>query len=162
MKSAYVRPLTLDQARRFIDVHHRHNKAPQGHRFSIGLLLPDEFELYGDDQLVGVVVVGRPVARKYEQYAIAEVTRLCVLPCAPKGSCSQLYRAAWRAWDAMGGQRIITYTLQSESGSSLRGAGWIREKELPGNVGKGWNTRDGRDVQDVVKQPKILWSCGKP
>lgn len=30
-------PITLRQAKAFVNEHHRHNAAPQGHKFSIGL-----------------------------------------------------------------------------------------------------------------------------
>ena len=36
----------------------------------------------------------------------------------------RLYAASARAAQAMGYRKIITYTLHSESGSSLRAAGW--------------------------------------
>ena len=35
-----------------------------------------------------------------------------------------LYAAAWRAAQAMGYRKIITYILDTESGTSLRAAGW--------------------------------------
>lgn len=35
-----------------------------------------------------------------------------------------LYAAAWRAARAMGYKRLVTYILESESGVSLKAAGW--------------------------------------
>jgi hypothetical protein len=35
-----------------------------------------------------------------------------------------LYGAAWRVARAMGYRKIITYTLKSEHGTSLKAAGW--------------------------------------
>ena len=51
-----------------------------------------------------------------------EVNRLCTT--GEKNACSILYAASARAAKAMGYRKIITYTLDSESGSSLRAAGW--------------------------------------
>jgi hypothetical protein len=39
-------------------------------------------------------------------------------------ACSMLYGAAWRAARALGWRKLITYTLVSEPGTSLRAAGW--------------------------------------
>jgi hypothetical protein len=157
----YVRPITLEQAQAFVLEHHRHNKPPHRCRFSMGLNLVDEFGLHGGDQLVGVVMIGRPVARMLDDGVTAEVIRLCVNDRAPRGSYSKLYRAAWRAWAAMGGHAMITYTLQSECGSSLRGAGWIRDAELRGRTGMAWCNRDGRDDHDVVREPKVRWRVAR-
>ena len=40
------------------------------------------------------------------------------------GWCSFLYGAAARAAKALGYERIITYTLDTEPGTSLRASGW--------------------------------------
>jgi hypothetical protein len=142
--------LTLADANAFVTEHHRHNKKVQGHKFSIGAKT--------NDSLVGVGIVGRPIARKLDDGVTAEVTRLCVLDDAPKGCCSFLYRAAWRAWSAMGGERLITYTLESESGSSLRGAGFKVVGISPKwKEGKGWTTRENRAWQPVHNEGKIRW-----
>lgn len=80
-------PITLKQANAFISAHHRHAGPTRGHRFSIGLNRGDE--------LVGVAVAGRPVARGLDDGLTLEVTRLCVVD-APNG-CSQLLGAIVRA-----------------------------------------------------------------
>ena len=150
-----VRNLTLRDANAFVNLHHRHNKSVQGHKFSIGAI--------HNDSLVGVAIVGRPVARKLDDGVTAEVTRLCVLDDSPKGSCSFLYRAAWRAWSAMGGQRLITYTLESESGASLRGADFKAVGISPKwKEGKGWTTRENRQWQPVHQEGKIRWQIISP
>lgn len=144
-----VIPLTLERANEVVAEWHRHNKPVRGHRFSIGA------EHAGE--LVGVAIVGRPVARKLDQHFTAEVNRLCTVPGAPKGTCSFLYGACRRIWGAMGGTRLVTYTLRSESGSSLRGAGWTPEPVRPAG-GSGWQTRD-RDHQQVFEELKIRWDA---
>lgn len=144
-----VIPLTLERANEVVASWHRHNKPVRGHRFSIGA----EHE----GELVGVAIVGRPVARKLDQHFTAEVNRLCTVDGAPKNTCSFLYGAARRIWWAMGGARLITYTLRSESGASLRGAGWIPAEVKPAG-GDGWGTRE-REHQEIFDQLKIRWDA---
>lgn len=129
-------PITLREAREFVKEHHRHNSPPQGHKFSVGLT--------EDGVLVGVVIVGRPIARRQDDGQTAEVTRCCVLNDRPNAN-SILYGAAWRAARAMGYTRIITYTLPSESGASLRAAGFQK-------VGM---TEAKRDGWNVPSRPRI-------
>lgn len=86
----------------------------QGHKFSIGCS--------ENGKLVGVVIVGRPVSRHLDNGVTLEVTRLCTD--GTKNACSMLYGAAARAAKAMGYKKIITYILESESGVSLKAAGW--------------------------------------
>ena len=142
-------PISLKDSNEYIENFHRHNKPVQGSKFSIGCIY--------QDKLVGVCIVGRPISRFKDDGVTAEVTRTCVFDDAPKGVNSFLYARAWRAWKAMGDKRIITYTLQSESGASLRGAGWkvLHEVEIHNN--QGWLSRDNRKLQDVSKQPKFCW-----
>lgn len=140
-------PVSIQDAKRFVTEHHRHCQAPLSGRFAIGLAI--------EDDLVGVAIVGRPVARAIEHVFTAEITRLCVRDDAPRNACSMLYGACWRAWKAMGGRRLITYTLQSESGASLRGAGFI----VVGEVSGGQWSREGRprDKRSIYDQPKFRW-----
>lgn len=142
-----VIPLTIQRANEVVKEWHRHNKPVIGARFAIGC----EHE----GQLVGVAIVGRPVARKIDQEFVAELTRLCVTPAAPPNACSFLYGASRRIWSAMGGTKIITYTLKRESGASLRGAGWTLVSETA-RSGTGWLTRD-REHQAVFSETKLKW-----
>lgn len=138
-------PLTLGEARRFVDDHHRHHRAPIGGLFAIAASI--------DEDVVGVVIVGRPVARMNQNGLTAEVTRLCVLDDQPN-ACSMLYAAAWRACRSMGYQRLITYTLASERGTSVRAAGW-REIGLRG--GGSWNHPGRPRVDKHPIEQKMLW-----
>ena len=110
-----LRPVTLREAREFVDKHHRHNAPPQGCKFSIGLM--------ENGELIGVVIVGRPIARRQSDGYTAEVTRCCVLDGKPNAN-SKLYAAALRTARGMGYQRVITYTLPEESGASLKAVGF--------------------------------------
>ena len=120
--------ISLAEANTFVETKHRHHPPVVGHLFSIGAMR-------GDD-LVGVVIVGRPVARMRDDGLTAEVTRLCTD--GSRNVCSFLYGKAARAAFALGFRRIGTYTLPDEGGASLRASGW----HLIGERGGGeWNTR---------------------
>ena len=71
---------------------------------------------------MGVVIAGRPVSRYLDDGFTLEVTRLCTL--GGRNVCSFLYAAAARTAKAMGYRKIITYTLDTENGASIRAAGW--------------------------------------
>ncbi len=107
-------PVSLKDANAFVSEHHRHHKPSRGHKFSIGCA--------SEGHLVGVAIVGRPVSRYLDDGLTLEVNRLCTT--GEQNACSMLYSAAARAAKAMGYQKIITYTLDSEPGTSLRAAGW--------------------------------------
>jgi len=109
-------PLTLREANAFVTKYHRHHGAVVGHRFSIGVIDPENV-------LHGVAAIGRPVSRHVDQYRVCEITRLCSdgIP----NVCSKLYGAVKRIAREMGFECCITYTLASETGASLRAAGWV-------------------------------------
>ena len=146
---AHVFPITLKTAQAFIKEHHRHNDPPQGHKFSIGLL--------DGGRLVGVVVVGRPIARFNDDGYTAEVTRCCVLD-NQRNVNSKLYAAAIRAARSMGYRRVITYTLPEESGASLKAVGF-RVDGITTNNPNGWDM-PSRPRRKPIKYPycqKIRW-----
>lgn len=130
-----VKPLTLKQANDLVKSWHRHHKPVVGHRFSIGVC-------DAEGEMQGACIVGRPVARKIDQYAVAEVTRLVTN--GAKNACSMLYAAAARICREMGFEKIQTYILETESGTSVKAAGWEKVSETAG--GGDWNvkSRKGR------------------
>ena len=101
-----VVPISITAARDFVSRHHRHNNPPRSALFALGLS--------AEGVLVGVATVGRPIARMLQDGLTAEVTRVCTIPEAPKGAVSKLYARCQKVWFAMGGLRLITYTLESE------------------------------------------------
>lgn len=115
-------PLPFAEAKTFIEVWHRHLKAPPGHKFSLGAL--DD-----DGVLVAVAVVGRPVARGLDDSRTLEVTRLA--SDGTHNACSMLYGASARAARALAYRRLVTYTRADETGTSLRAAGWQPVAALP-------------------------------
>jgi hypothetical protein len=120
-------PLTFRAASEFVAEHHRHNKPPRGTKFCIGVCDTDGV-------LRGVAMVGRPIARSFDDGLTAEVNRTCT-DGYPNAN-SALYGAAWRIAGAMGYRRLVTYTQADEPGSSLTAAGWVRVRDLPPR--KGW------------------------
>lgn len=139
-----LQPIDFDEACAFVAEHHRHHKPPRGHKFSVAVS--------DGAKVVGVAMVGRPVARNSDDGWTLEVNRLATD--GSKTACSMLYRAAWRAASAMGYKRLITYTLPSESGASLRAAG----ARLVGEAGGGtWNRRSRARVDTHPMQFKLLW-----
>lgn len=137
-------PMGWREANEYIVSNHRHHGAIQGHKFSLGAAK--------DGQLVGVIVVGRPVSRHRDDGLTLEVTRLCTM--GERNVCSFLYGAAARAAFALGYRRIGTYILKSETGVSLRAAGW----RLIGERGGGsWDKPSRRRNQTAPVEQKLLW-----
>ena len=134
----------FDEAARFVREHHRHHTPPVGHLFSIGA--------EAEGRLVGVAIVGRPVARHRDDGLTVEVTRLCTD--GTRNAASFLLGRACKASFALGFRRIGTYTLGSESGASLRGAGW----RLIGERGGGsWSVPSRPRTDKHPTEPKLLW-----
>jgi hypothetical protein len=99
-----------------------------------------------DQTLVGVAVVGRPVARHLDDRATLEFTRSCTD--GTRNANSMLYAAAWRVARELGYWRLITYTEAGESGASLRAAGLRPVVHRRGH--RGWN-RPSRPRTDPVR-----------
>jgi hypothetical protein len=113
-----LRPVSLREANGFVAERHRHHGPVRGQKFAVGL------EDAGG-RLRGVAITGRPVARLLDDGCHLEVLR--VATDGSPNACSQLYGAVARAGAAIGYRRadIVTYTLTTEPGTSLRAAGWV-------------------------------------
>ena len=147
-----IRPITLRDACAFVEAHHRHNKPPRGHKFSVAAHL--------DDDLVGVAIAGRPVARHFDDGLTLEVNRTCTD--GTRNANSLLYGAIWRAAKAMGYKRCITYTQHDECGASLRAVGWKRVKEISARGSWADSTSDEKlkAMRDSVGSggvARVLW-----
>jgi hypothetical protein len=144
-----VVPVTFDIACGFVEMWHRHHQPPVGHKFSLGMASEDGV-------LRGVAIVGRPVARHFDNGQTLELTRS-----ATDGSPnvnSALYAAAWRAAKALGWRRLISYTQAGESGSSLRAAGWRVIAERPAKPGWDRPSRP-RDLNGTERIARTLWEA---
>jgi hypothetical protein len=124
--------IRLAEANAFVDAYHRHHDPVVGHLFSLGAVL--DFGDHGASKLVGVAIVGRPVARGRDDFVTAEVTRLCTD--GTRNACSFLYGASARAAFALGFRRIGTYILAGEPGGTLKAAGW---RMIGQTKGGSWN-----------------------
>ncbi len=131
-----VIPLDLKKANQYVLENHRHNGKVLIHRFSIGVV--------DGDKLVGVAIVGNPSARRLDDGKTLEVKRVCTD--GTRNACSILYGRCARIAKEMGWQRIITYTLESEGGASLRASGWKVDANNVG--GKHW---------DVPSRPRVVY-----
>ena len=145
--SLSLQPIDFDEACTFIAEHHSHHLPPQGWKFGIAV--------NDGEKVVGVITIGRPVARNLQDGYTLEVTRCCV-DGSTKNAASMLYGAAWRAVKAMGYKRLITYTLAEEKGTSLIAAGW---QVIGESKGGSWS-REGRPrVDKHPMQGKLVWEA---
>ena len=100
-----------------------------------------------------MIQCGRPVSRHLDDGKTLEVTRCCTDGTA--NACSFLYGRVARIAKEMGYERIITYILISESGASLKAAGWECEKEIAG--GGSWDTPARRRHTTAPQCKKQRW-----
>ncbi len=143
-------PITLADAKRYIANVHRHNEPPTGHRVSVGIA--DEA-----DVLRGVGVLGRPLARNSDDGFTAEVYRVATDGVA--NGCSMIYGALVRAAWALGYRRVLTYTLETEPGTSLRAAGWT----FDGAAGGGdWATSPQPQRLNASEKPTMFFAPKMP
>lgn len=138
-------PMTLRAARTYVKERHRHAKSIQGGLFAVGA--------QAAGQLVGCAIVGMPVSRMLQDGFTVEIRRVCTD--GTRNACSFLYRVCVRIASAMGYRRVLTYTLESESGASLRGAGFKITKRTRAEH---WD----RKVRERGQQPlqhKFRWEA---
>ncbi|WP_218964525.1 XF1762 family protein [Lysinibacillus sphaericus] len=140
-----VVPVTLKEAQQFVDQYHRHHKQPQGHKFSIGLQI--------NNKLIGVVIAGRPVSRHLDNKQTLEVTRCCVIE-GFKNAVSKLYSSVCKAAKAFGYKKVITYTLATETGSSMKAVGFMLDVISDGGS---WNSKSRPRIDKHPTTPKFRW-----
>jgi hypothetical protein len=142
-----ILPIGLRQAGDFVQEHHRHHDKPTGGLWALALMRADD--------LVGVAIAGRPVSKVLQREGCCEIVRVCVLHGVRNG-CSMLYGRVRRIADLMGYAKTITYTLPSESGASLRGAGY---RAVAVTRGGSWSRPSRRRVDSAPTCPKIRWEA---
>lgn len=139
-------PISLKQANDFVETHHRHNKKVVSHKVSIGL---EE-----NGELVGVGIAGIPIARLLDDGKTLELRRICVKEGKPNG-CSMLMARLKQIGQLMGYEKVITYTLQRESGSSLKA---VRARIVAEGRPGVWKRKGKPYVhQAVYDEPKWRW-----
>jgi hypothetical protein len=130
----------------FIRKHHRHHRPHVSDIFRLGAAV--------GESVIGCAVMGRPMARALCDGWTLEVVRLCILDDAPRNSHSWLLAKSWKAAQALGYRKLITYTLPEEGGASLRGAGW----RCVGQAGGGsWSCPSRPRVDKHPLQVKMKW-----
>ena len=108
--SLKIKPCHLRAAREYVGQYHRHSIPPVGGKFAVAC--------YDGEALCGVAICGRPVSRHLDDGQTLEILRCCTD--GTRNVCSKLYGACCRIGFDMGYERIITYTLATETGASLR------------------------------------------
>lgn len=154
-------PVSTEEANVLVSDLHRHNgPLKSGVYFSIGLA-------DASGKLVGAVTVGGVAARGIKVPWVCEVRRL--VTDGSKNGCSMLYGAAWRAAQAMGYEGMITYTLTTESGASLKASNWrVDDDHVPVRI---WPSRDPKykhlrwserpTTGNSPALPRIRWFIGR-
>jgi len=148
--SLHLIPLTLPQANAVVERHHRHHAPlPGGFGwFCVGVV--------DGERLVAAAIAGRPTNRNNDDGQTVEVQR--VASDGTPHACSMLLGACARAAKAIGARRIITYTLDSEAGSSLKGAGWVREAD---GITSWWTAGTSRTPavdRPHMAESKVRWA----
>jgi hypothetical protein len=148
-------PCTIREAKVFVGEHHRHSRVPTGGIFAVAVAQGDIVR--------GVAITGRPVARRLQDGWTVEITRCCTD--GAHNACSMLYGACRRAALALGYRRIVTYTQATETGASLRAAGFRRVKDLPARgswAESSVKLKGIRDAEGSGGVPRVLWevTCG--
>lgn len=138
-------PLSLQAANAWVELQHRHHHAVHRDKFRFGIV--DDTE-----QLVGVVQVGRPVARGYDDGCTVEVVRLCTN--GTKNACSFGYATACKIAKLLGYEKVVTYILDEETGTSLRASGFTLDHYTAGGQ---WDTPSRRRNPSVCPQPKCCY-----
>ena len=136
-------PITFRYAQQFVKDYHRHNPNVVGCKFAIGC--------QGDDGIVGVAICGRPVSRYLDDGKTLEINRVCTNGAA--NACSMLYGACCRIAKEMGYERVITYTLQSETGASVKASNFICDGEAGGTH---WTGKRDKG-QNIPNEMKVRW-----
>ena len=142
--SLKIKPCHLRAAREYVGQHHRHSIPPVGGKFAVSC--------YDGDDLCGVAICGRPVSRHLDDGLTLEILRCCTD--GTRNACSKLYGACCRIGFDMGYERIITYTLATETGASLRAAGFAFDGEAGG---KEWTGQRRRNYYVAPAELKHRW-----
>lgn len=140
-------PIGLREANAWVDLMHRHHGPVRGHKFSVAVL--------GEEgTIVGVGIAGRPVSKALQSSGHIEIIRL-----ASDGTAnvpSMIYGALRGAAVKLGypAHKVLTYTLDTEPGTSLRAAGFVFDGMTDGGS---WD-RPGRPRTDKAPiVPKKRW-----
>lgn len=139
-----IAPITFRKASEYINANHRHHRATVGCKFCICVVDDDR-------NIHGVAVAGRPVSRHLDDGLTLEINRVCTD--GTRNVCSMLYGACCRIAKEMGYSRVITYTLVSEDGASLKASNFIFDGTAGGTHWTGERNRG----QEIPAEMKKRW-----
>ena len=108
--------------------------------------------------LLGAVVVGRPISPKLSQDGtLAQITRMWLHPALPFGVASAILRLTMVAAYLRGCAAMITYHDRTRhTGCAYKKAGFRKDGVTnPGALG--WGSREGRASAGAVPTPKRRW-----
>lgn len=140
-----VQPVSFATADAYVRAWHRHSKHEVGHLFSLGLFAADL-------TLHGVAITGRPKARMLQDGRTVEVTR--VATDGTRNACSMLYAAACREARRRGYGRVVTYTLATETGASVKASGFHRVAPVKGEE---WGRPSRPRAVRADNPPRFRW-----
>jgi hypothetical protein len=139
-----VVPIVLKKAYPYVREWHRHLSVPTGALFAIAA--------EREGVISGVAIVGRPHARLAQTGWRVEVIRVATN--GAYNACSLLYGACCRAAQALGYCEIVTKTLESEPGASLRAANFEEDEMTDGGE---WNRPSRGRRPAEAPGPKRRW-----
>ena len=149
-----VFPMHLKDANAMVTAIHRHHGPVVGYKFALCVKGdPIDHIPWEEGPVLGVAICGRPVGRRLDDGATLEVLRLAVVSGQPN-ACSKLYGACARVAREMGYRRILTYTLASEPGTSLKASGWKRDGEVEG---RSWSVPSRPRTDKHPTCDKVRW-----
>jgi hypothetical protein len=130
-------PIKHIAANEFVRKFHRHSRPTVGAIFCVAV---------ANDEICGVAICGRPIARHFDDGFSIEILR--VATDGSKNACSMLYGACRKVSRALGYLRILTYTLPEEGGASLKAAGFYFDGDAGGSHSS-WHSRPNRKAQAI-------------
>jgi hypothetical protein len=141
---------------------HYLQNAPPGCLFAIGVRAAATGLLgvtIGQGPLLGLCLVGRPVARALDQTGdVGEVTRMVLVPGLPHGTASAVLRKAADVARARGMSRLIAYHDRTRhTGCIYRKAGFRRDGGTAAKPGA-WGSRGGRASATYEAAAKRRWT----
>jgi hypothetical protein len=145
-----VVPCELDEANAYVLAYHRHLDPVVGHRWSVAVADPD-------GKVRGVAIVGRPIGKSDQDGWTVQILRSATD--GHPNAASALNAACCRAAFALGYRRVLSFTLQSEPGTSYKAAGFKLIGLAGKPDGKGWNCKSRPRVDKAPKQRKLRWEA---
>lgn len=148
--SLRIVPITIGDARLFVEREHSHLHAPLSGLCAVSVV--------GGGLVVCVAILSRPVSRELQAQGCAEVTRVASDGTEHAGSMA--LGAIRRAALALGWRRLVSSTLLGEAGTIYRADGWHPVAVHGPRSPEAWSCAS-RD-REAAAQPgaKVRWEAG--